>query len=92
MKNTLNIFNNLTVIPNTYIYTFFNRYWKPSMLFDSFDHAIQDKSERQRANGKVHSSVIQNGSLTRLSGAAIIHNKPALFIHKYHCNKGLSKL
>ena len=55
MKNTLNIFNNLTVIPNTYIYTFFNRYWKPSMLFDSFDHAIQDKSERQRANGKVHS-------------------------------------
>ena len=37
-------------------------------------------------------SVIQNGSLTRLSGAAIIHNKPALFIHKYHCNKGLSKL
>ena len=37
-------------------------------------------------------SVIQNGSLTRLSGAAIIHNKPALFIHEYHCNKGLSKL
>ena len=55
MKNTVNISNNLNVIPNTYKCNFLNSYWETSMLFDSFDDVIQDESERQRANEKVHS-------------------------------------
>ena len=30
-----------------------NCYWDSSILFDSFDNAMQDKSARQCGNGKV---------------------------------------
>ena len=32
---------------------FSNCHWEPSMLFDSFNHAMQNKSARQRGNVKV---------------------------------------
>ena len=47
MKNTI-IPNNVNLIVNTYRSHFFlNCYWEPSMLSDSFDHAMQDESARQ---------------------------------------------
>ena len=54
MKNSINIINNVSLILNTYRCLLFSKcYWESSILFDSFDHAMQDESPRQRGNEKV---------------------------------------
>ena len=91
MKNTVNISNNLDVIPNTnVIFQTATEKLRCCLTVSTMSYKTSQKDSVQMK--KFIPSVIQNGSLTHLSGAAIINNKPALFIHKYHCNKGLSKL
>ena len=60
MKNSINISNNVNLILNTYRYIYiyiylyiFKMLLRIFYVFDSFDHAKQDKSARQRGNGKI---------------------------------------
>ena len=50
MKNTINISNNANLIFNTYRCLFLKLLLR---IFDSFDHAMQDQSAKQRGNGRV---------------------------------------